>query len=131
MDGLEGSYRVERIDGFLPSLLDLQKHVGGARGTTQVLGRIQLPFRLLRRERNGLVLRYDAPLQFLVDYLTPAGPDGSWIGRATANGTEYATFRLVPIKKKRRVRRLIPLGTLPLAVAVRLLRRRRRAAPGS
>lgn len=95
MDGLEGRYRVERTGGLLPPLRGVTKRVAGETGSTRVAEVVGWPFRL-ERGGDGLRLVYRTPLGFLVDELHPRG-DGVWLGRATAAGRQYGTFRLVPV----------------------------------
>ena len=91
MDELEGTWDVERTGGFLPPLLGVRKHIGGARGAT-TLGPVRAGFDVVGRE-----LRYRAPFEGLVDVLEPA--NGSWNGRALFRGREYGRFRLTPVKE--------------------------------
>jgi len=93
MSDLDGSWRVERVSGFLPPLLGVRKRIHGARGET-VVGRARAPFDVVGQE-----LRYRAPLAGLVDVLEPE-PGGSWAGRATLHGREYGRFRLTPEKEE-------------------------------
>jgi hypothetical protein len=89
--GLEGIWDVERVSGLLPPLLRVRKRIGGGRGETAV-GRLPgVPFDVVGNE-----LRYRGALAGFVDVLEPAG-DG-FAGRALFRGSEYARFRLVPVK---------------------------------
>ena len=88
---LEGVWDVERVSGLLPPLLSVRKRISGGRGETGV-GRLPgVPFDVV-----GYELRYRAPLAGFVDVLEPAGD--RFDGRALFRGTEYARFRLLPVK---------------------------------
>jgi ferritin-like metal-binding protein YciE len=82
------------VSGLLPPRLGLRKRISGGRGETGV-GRLPgVPFEVVGNE-----LRYRAPLAGFVDVLEPEGDRFS--GRALFRGTEYARFRLLPVKGER------------------------------
>ena len=88
---LEGVWEVERVSGLLPPLLGVRKRVHGGRGET-VVGRLPgVPFDVVGNE-----LRYRGALTGFVDVLAPAGD--RFDARAVFRGTEYARFRLRPVK---------------------------------
>jgi hypothetical protein len=84
---LDGIWNLKRLDGLLPPLNGLQKHIEGARGETR-FGPLPLaPF-----DVEGLSLRYRPPFQDFVDLLERQG-DG-YLGRATFRGREFGRFAL-------------------------------------
>jgi ferritin-like metal-binding protein YciE len=83
---LDGVWEVRRTGGLLPPLLGVRKRIAGARGHT-LAGPVRVPFRV-----EGLTLRYERPLEGLVDELEPDG-DG-YRGRATLAGRGYGTFAM-------------------------------------
>ena len=96
---LEGDWKVERLRGPVPMPF-VWKRIRYGRGETRVLAfGPKLPFRLEQREGH-VSLIYRLPLSFLVDELRREA-DGSWLGRANAAGTQYAWFRMVPMKTPR------------------------------
>lgn len=96
MDGLEGTWDVERVSGLLPPLLAVRKRIHGTSGATAVGSLPGVPFDVVGRE-----LRYRAPLAGFVDVLEPDA-DG-FSGRALFRGIEYARFRLRPATKGERM----------------------------
>ena len=87
MSELEGSWKVERIDGLLPPLVGVRKVIRGGRGETKIGPLPGMPF-----DVRGLELRYRRPFAAFVDVLEPEG-DGFY-GCATAFGRQYGRFRL-------------------------------------
>ena len=87
---LDGMWNVYRTGGLLPPLYGVHKRISGTSGSTRVGPLLGVPFDVV-----GLELRYRAPFAGFVDVLT-AREDGSYDGRATFRGHEFATFRLIP-----------------------------------
>ena len=88
---LEGVWDVERESGLLPPLLSVRKHISGNRGEPTV-GRLPgAPFDVVGNE-----LHYRGVLTGFVDAIEPDGD--ALHGRALFRGTEYARFRLLPVK---------------------------------
>lgn len=83
---LDGTWRVERIAGWIPPA-GLRKHIDRGRGSTRLAG---IPVGLFAVRRRSLVYRA-LPLR---DELEPLG-DGSWSGRGLVFGREFCRFRLV------------------------------------
>jgi ferritin-like metal-binding protein YciE len=88
---LEGVWDVERVSGLLPPLLGLRKRISGDRGETTVGRLLGVPFDVVGNE-----LHYRGVLNGFVDVIEPDGE--SFDGRALFRGTEYARFRLLPVK---------------------------------
>jgi ferritin-like metal-binding protein YciE len=88
---LDGVWDVERVSGLLPPLLGVRKRIAGGRGETAVGPLPGLPFDVVGNE-----LRYRGAFAGFVDVLEPAGD--RFAGRALFRGTEYARFRLRPVK---------------------------------
>jgi hypothetical protein len=83
---LDGSWRVERVSGWLLPF-GLHKEVAEGRGSTR-LGPLPVSFFDVR----GRTLRYRGlPVR---DELAPM-PDGTWLGRGFVFGREFCRFRLV------------------------------------
>jgi hypothetical protein len=83
---LEGSWRVERVSGFLPPA-GVTKRIENDHGWTLVAGIPVAPFRVV-----GHTLVYRGwPVR---DELEPDA--GSWRGRGLLFGREFCRFRLVP-----------------------------------
>jgi len=91
---LDGAWEVERESGLLPPLLGVRKQIRGGRGSTGIGPLPGMPFDVVGNE-----LRYRAPFAGFVDVLEPDGEGFS--GRALFRGTEYARFRLRPVKGDR------------------------------
>ncbi len=91
---LEGLWSVERTGGLLPPLVGVRKNIRGTRGETVLAGRMRLPFDVVGNE-----LRYRGALAGFVDVLERV--DDHFAGRALFRGTEYARFRLLPVKGER------------------------------
>jgi hypothetical protein len=84
---LEGTWRVERVGGFLPPF-GLTKRIRDGRGWTLAAGVPVAPFRVA-----GTTLVYRGwPIR---DELAPAAA-GTWRGRGLLLGREFCRFRLVP-----------------------------------
>ena len=92
VEGLEGSWRVERRGGLLPPMFGVWKRIRGARGWTRVGLLPGVPFRVEGRE-DFVALVYLPPLGSFVDEIQHQ-PDGSWSGRATVAGHEFGRFRM-------------------------------------
>ena len=89
MSSLEGTWRVERESGLLPSF-GVGKRISEDDGWTTVVGVPVAPFRVAG---STLVYR-GGPVR---DVLEPRG-DGTWSGRGFLLGREVCRFRLVPTK---------------------------------
>src|SRR5918999_2149008 len=88
---LEGVFDVERVSGLLPPVAGVRKRISGGRGETAV-GRLPaIPFDVVGNE-----LHYRGVLAGFVDVVEPEGD--YFDGRALFRGTEYARFRLRPVK---------------------------------
>ena len=87
MTELDGTWNVRRLDGLLPPLVGVRKHIEGTRGETAIGSLPGMPF-----DVDGLRLRYRAPFRGFVDELEPDG-DG-FRGRATFRGREFGRFAL-------------------------------------
>jgi ferritin-like metal-binding protein YciE len=102
MTELDGVWRVQRVSGFLPPLMGLQKRISGDRGETTVGTLPGVPFTV-----EGLTLRYRPPLDGFVDELEPAG-DG-FLGRSTFRGREYARFTLHRVQARTTTTEGVPM----------------------
>lgn len=93
--GLDGDWKVERLSGPVP-MPGVRKEVRGGRGRTWARWSPfpDLPFRLEQREDHVLLV-YNPPFSHLRDELRREA-DGSWLGRATVAGVQYARFRMAP-----------------------------------
>ncbi|MGZ4310259.1 MAG: hypothetical protein ACXVRG_13095 [Gaiellaceae bacterium] len=87
MSELDGVWNVRRLDGLLPPLNGVQKHIEGARGETRIGPLPLAPF-----DVEGFNLRYRPPFQAFVDELERHG-DG-YLGRATFRGRQFGRFML-------------------------------------
>lgn len=97
---LEGDWRVERAGGLLPPMPGVWKRIRGSGGETCVGPLPAWPFRVERcGERVALV--YRPPFSAFMDELR-AGPDGSWLGRATLAGREIGRFSMQRLDQERR-----------------------------
>jgi hypothetical protein len=76
---LEGDWRVERLGGFLPPMIGVQKRIRGESGETRIQPLPGWPFRVERRG-GRISLVYYPPLSALVDELRPAPDGSSWLG---------------------------------------------------
>ncbi|HWE82903.1 MAG TPA: hypothetical protein VG265_14725 [Gaiellaceae bacterium] len=83
--GLDGRWRLERLDGFLPPLGFMRKEIAGSRGRTLV-GGVPFRFRVAGRE-----LRYRVPLIGLVD-VVDAGEGDTRRGQARLFGRTVGSF---------------------------------------
>jgi len=90
MSELDGVWDVKRLDGFLPPLLGMKKHIHGQTGETKVGPLPGVPFDVV-----GLSLRYRAPFRGFVDELEPSG--AGYLGRATLRGRVFGRFELTRI----------------------------------
>ena len=97
--GLDGDWRVSRIDGALPPMPLVRKTIRGDRGWTRVGPLPAAPFRVEAAE-SGARLVYRGPLSLLVDEIRP-GPDGSWTGTATLAGRGLGRFRMTRVEGSR------------------------------
>jgi ferritin-like metal-binding protein YciE len=91
---LDGVWDVERVSGLLPPLLGVRKRIAGGRGETAIGALPGMPFDVVGNE-----LRYRGALAGFVDVLERV--DDHFAGRALFRGTEYARFRLRPVKGER------------------------------
>src|SRR2546423_1236322 len=85
---LEGAWKVERTEGFLPPLIGVRKEISARRGVTRLGGLLGARFDVV-----GLELRYRFPFVGVVDVLTPSA-DG-FSGRTFAFGREIGRFRMI------------------------------------
>ncbi len=92
LQDLEGVWRVERTEGFLPPMVGVWKRIEGARGETCVGPLVGWPFGVEWR-REGFALVYRPPFSALVDEVR-AGPEGAWVGRSSFVGREFGRFRM-------------------------------------
>jgi hypothetical protein len=93
--GLDGDWRVSRVDGALPPMPLVRKTIRGARGWTRIGPLPAAPFRV-ERSPAGARLVYRGPLSMLVDEIGPR-PDGSWAGTATVAGRALGRFRMTRV----------------------------------
>jgi ferritin-like metal-binding protein YciE len=103
MTELDGTWRVQRVSGFLPPLMGLQKRISGERGETTVGTLPGVPFTV-----EGLTLRYRPPLDGFVDQLEPAA-DG-FSGRSTFRGREYARFTMRRVQARTTTTEGVPMA---------------------
>jgi hypothetical protein len=90
--GLDGDWRVSRIDGALPPMPLVRKTIRAGRGWTRIGPLPAAPFRV-EAAGAGARLVYRGPLSLLVDEISPQ-PDGSWAGTATLAGRPLGRFRM-------------------------------------
>lgn len=83
----DGVWSVRRVDGLLPPMPGIRKHISGGRGETQI-GPLAVSFTV-----NGSTLRYEAPFEGFVDLLEQAA-DGKLLGTATFRGHAFGRFEL-------------------------------------
>lgn len=83
----DGIWSVRRVDGMLPPMPGVRKHISGNRGETRI-GPLGAPF-----DVNGDTLRYRAPFHRFVDLLERA-VDGKVLGTATFRGRAFGRFEL-------------------------------------
>jgi hypothetical protein len=89
---LKGEWKIERLGGLLPPMIDIRKRVHGTRGETRFGALPVWPFRIERRA-GRIALVYYPPFCLLVDELQPEA-SGSWLGRTVICGRELGRFRM-------------------------------------
>jgi hypothetical protein len=84
---LDGEWRLQRLDGWLPPLVGVKKRIRGTSGHTAIGPLPGVPFDVV-----GLSLRYRRPFRAFVDILEPE--QGGYVGTATFRGRAYGRFRM-------------------------------------